>query len=222
MCGAYSAGDQGEATTYYQLPAPPSLQPCTWIGPPAPPFLPSTCHFFPSLQICSLGKVKAGRSRFQFLQAIQKSTNCAKYASIHPHGYPPAHIAFWESAKKSGIVWKSIYPVVTQTMQRVDMIWEPATPSCEDGVAKVRHLVLWLHKWSLSAVKEGHALNGSGPRNPSSPSDVSETRVKYKRQKEQWIKSHLYFCSAAFVTQGPLNSVWLLWLNWFGNWRWNS
>ena len=37
MCGAYSAGDQGEATTYYQLPPPPSLQPCTWIGPPAPP-----------------------------------------------------------------------------------------------------------------------------------------------------------------------------------------
>ena len=91
-------------------------------------------------------------------------------------------------------------------MQCVDMIGEPATPSCKDGVAKVRHLVLWLHKWSLSAVKEGHALNGSGPRNPSSPSDVSETRVKYKRQKEQWIKSHLYFCSPAFVTQGPLNS----------------
>ena len=168
-----------------------------------PPFHLPSLSFSSDLQS---GKVKAGRSRFQFLQAIQKSTNCAKYASIHPHGYPPAHIAFWESAKKSGIVWKSIYPVVTQTMQRVDMIWEPGTPSCEDGVAKVRHLVLWLHKWSLSAVKEGHALNGSGPRNPSSPSDVSETRVKYKRQKEQWIKSHLYFCSPAFVTQGPLNS----------------
>ena len=219
MCGAYSAGDQGEATTYYQLPPPPSLQPCTWIGPPAPPFLPSTCHFFPSLQICSLGKVKAGRSRFQFLQAIQNMQN------MHPLTHMIVLLLillFASQQKKSGIVWKSNYPVVTQTMQRVDLIWEPATPSCEDGVAKVRHLVLCLHKWSLSAVKEGHALNGSGPRNPSSPSDVSETRVKYKRQKEQWIKSHLYFCSAAFVTQGPLNSIWLLWLNWLRNCRWNN
>ena len=54
--------------------------------------------------------------------------------------------------------------------------------------------------------QRGSRVKRVGPRNPSSPSDVSETRVKYKHQKEQWIKSHLYFCSAAFVTQGPSNS----------------
>ena len=88
MCGAYSAGDQGEATTYYQLPPPPSLQPCTWIGPPAPP---------PSLPLAI--SFLLFRSRFQFLHAIQKSTHCANYASTHPHGCP-ALIAFCESAKK--------------------------------------------------------------------------------------------------------------------------
>ena len=38
-----------------------------------------------------------------------------------------------------------------------------ADSSCEDGVVKV-HEVLWFHKWSLSPVKEGHALNGSVTR----------------------------------------------------------
>ena len=35
-----------------------------------------------------------------------------------------------------------------------------ADSSCEDGVVKV-HEVLWFHKWTLSPVKEGHALRGS-------------------------------------------------------------
>ena len=62
-----------------------------------PPFHLPSLSFSSDLQS---GKVKAGRSRFQFLQAIQKSTNCAKYASTHPHDCPPALIVFCESAKE--------------------------------------------------------------------------------------------------------------------------
>ena len=93
MCGAYSAGDQGEATTYYQLPPPPSLQPCTWIGPPAPPpSLPLAISFL-------LFRSAVGESQSWSIKVpIPKSD--PKYASTHPHDCPPALIVFCESAKE--------------------------------------------------------------------------------------------------------------------------
>ena len=101
MCGAYSAGDQGEATTYYQLPPPPSLQPCTWIGPPAPP--PSLPHAISFL----LFRFAVGESQSWSIKVPIPTSDpkYAKYASTHPHDCPPAHIAFCKSAKK---YWNSL------------------------------------------------------------------------------------------------------------------
>ena len=55
-----------------------------------------------------------------------------------------------------------------------------ADSSCEDGVVKV-HEVLWLHKWTLSPVKEGHALSGRSQQPPS----TTFIKTKHVRKAEQ-------------------------------------
>ena len=218
MCGAYSAGDQGEATTYYQLPPPPSLQPCTWIGPPAPPYLPSTCHLFPSLQICSRGKSKLVD---QGSNSYKRSRNQRTAQNMHPF----THMVILLLILHLGVSKKE------WNCLKINL------PGCHPNNATCRHDLRTrapkLRRWCCQGpppgvvapqmefirCQRGSRVKRVGPEKPL----VTFGRVRNSSQiqtpgraMDQVTFIFLFTC---ICNPGPSK---LLCLNWFGNWRRNN
>ena len=83
-----------------------------------------------------------------------------------------------------------------------------ADSSCEDGVVKV-HEVLWFHKWTLSPVKEGHALNGSVSRallHFFQQNETFEKREQVHVLERQWRESKsLFDMSCPYPVHWPIS-----------------
>ena len=215
MCGAYSAGDQGEATTYYQLPPPPSLQPCTWIGPPAPPYLPSTCHLFPSLQICSRGKSKLVD---QGSDSYKRSKIC-KICIHSPTWLSSCSYCFLGVSKKEWNCLKINLPGCHPNNATCRPDLRTSDPKLRRWCCQGPPPGVVAPQMEFIRCQRGSRVKRVGPEKPVVTFGCVRNSSQIQTPERAMDQVTFIFLFTCICNPGPSK---LLCLNWFGNWRRNN